>query len=161
VLGFSDYFGIRHRRSRDQLTDMLANPHERAGEITIHFVGDTNPAAQFARSVPDFGLKGRFADLVKLDLQALEQEIGSTSRRRGPGGAASFGGERRLVEFPRGKPIPPPRANAQMKPPRPTGAWLVSTRPRNRRLSGAELKVRIHLPPAKSPRKPARRGARG
>jgi len=26
-LGFSDYFGIRHRRFRDQLTDMLADPH--------------------------------------------------------------------------------------------------------------------------------------
>ena len=40
------------------------------------FGGDTNQAAQFARSVPDFVLKGRFADLVKLDLQALEQEMG-------------------------------------------------------------------------------------
>src|SRR5262249_11235030 len=81
-LGFSDYFGIRHRRFRDQLTDMLADPHERgtinrrAGEITISFGGDTNQAGQFARSVPDFVLKGRFADLVKLDLQALEQEMG-------------------------------------------------------------------------------------
>ena len=84
MLGFSDYFGIRHRRSRDQLTDMLANPHERAGEITIHFVGDTNPAAQFARSVPDFVLKGRFADLVKLDLQALEQEMGFDVETRRP-----------------------------------------------------------------------------
>ena len=81
-LGFSDYFGIRHRRFRDQLTDMLADPDERitinrrAGEITINFGGDTNQAAQFARTVPDFVLKGRFADLVKLDLQALEQEMG-------------------------------------------------------------------------------------
>ena len=32
------------------------------------------------------------------------------ARRRGPGGAASFGGERRLVECPHGKPISPPRA---------------------------------------------------
>ena len=31
---------------------------------------------QFARSVPDFVLKGRFADLVKLDLHALEREMG-------------------------------------------------------------------------------------
>src|SRR5271166_1326397 len=36
----------------------------------------SNQAMQFARSVPDFALKGRFADLVKLDLQALEQEMG-------------------------------------------------------------------------------------
>ena len=81
-LGFMDYFGIRHRRFRDQLADMLADADERitvnrrAGEITISFGGDTNQAAQFARSVPDFVLKGRFADLVKLDLQALEQEMG-------------------------------------------------------------------------------------
>jgi hypothetical protein len=81
-LDFTDYFGIRHRRFRDQLADMLAEPDERitvnrrAREIMIGFGGDTNQAAQFARSVPDFVLKGRFADLVKLDLQALEQEMG-------------------------------------------------------------------------------------
>ncbi len=39
---------------------------------------------QFARSVPDFVLKGRFADLVKLDLHALEQEMGF-SVGRAPG----------------------------------------------------------------------------
>jgi hypothetical protein len=61
---------------------ILADPDERvttnkrAGAITISFGSDTNQAAQFARSVPDFVLKGRFADLVKLDLQALEQELG-------------------------------------------------------------------------------------
>jgi hypothetical protein len=81
-LGFQDYFGIRHRRFRDQLSDMLTDADDRiainrrAGEITISFGGDTNQAAQFARSVPDFVLKGRFADLVKLDLQALEAEMG-------------------------------------------------------------------------------------
>ena len=89
-LGFSDYFGIRHRRFRDQLADMLADPDERVtinrrgGEITISFGGDTNQAAQFARSVPDFVLKGRFADLVKLDLQALEQEMGFDVETRRP-----------------------------------------------------------------------------
>ena len=89
-LGFSDYFGIRHRRFRDQLADMLADADERvttnrrAGEITISFGGDTNQAAQFARSVPDFVLKGRFADLVKLDLQALEQEMGFDVETRRP-----------------------------------------------------------------------------
>ena len=81
-LGFTDYFGIRHRRFRDQLADMLADAEERislnrrAGELTISFGGDTNQAGQFARSVPDFVLKGRFADQVKLDLLALEQEMG-------------------------------------------------------------------------------------
>ena len=83
-LGFADYFGIRHRRFRDQLAAMLADTDERvsvsrrASELTVSFGGDTNQAAQFARSVPDFVLKGRFADLVRLDLHALEQEMGFT-----------------------------------------------------------------------------------
>lgn len=86
-LGFADYFGIRHRRFRDQLADMLADAEERisvnrrAGELTISFGGDTNQAGQFARSVPDFVLKGRFADQVKLDLLALEQEMGFAVER--------------------------------------------------------------------------------
>jgi hypothetical protein len=36
---------------------------------------------QFACSVPDFALKGQFADMVKLDLHALEQELGFTVGR--------------------------------------------------------------------------------
>jgi hypothetical protein len=86
-LSFTDYFGIRHRRFRDQLADMLADAEDRiiinrrAGELTISFSGDTNQAGQFARSVPDFVLKGRFADQVKLDLHALEQEMGFAVER--------------------------------------------------------------------------------
>jgi hypothetical protein len=81
-LAFQDYFGIRHRRFRDQLADMLGDDegrvtvNRRSAELTISFGGDTNQAMQFARSVPDFVLKGRFADLVKLDLDALEREMG-------------------------------------------------------------------------------------
>jgi hypothetical protein len=81
-LSFGDYFGIRHRRFRDQLEAMLADAEERvtvnrrSGELIVGFGGDTNQAAQFARSVPDFVLKGRFADVVRLDLTALEQEMG-------------------------------------------------------------------------------------
>jgi hypothetical protein len=86
-LTFGDYFGIRHRRFRDQLDEMLRDADDRvtinrrAGELTISFGGDTNQAAQFARSVPDFALKGRFADMVKLDLRALEQEMGFAAGR--------------------------------------------------------------------------------
>ena len=82
TLTFGDYFGIRHRRFRDQLGEMLRDADDRvvvnrrAREMTISFGGDTNQATQFARSVPDFALKGRFADMVKLDLLALEQEMG-------------------------------------------------------------------------------------
>ena len=81
-LTFGDYFGIRHRRFRDQLGEMLRDADDRvainrrSGELTISFGGDTNQAAQFARSVPDFALKGRFVDKVMLDLRALEQEMG-------------------------------------------------------------------------------------
>jgi len=89
-LAFGDYFGIRHRRFRDQLAVMVAGAEDRVtvnrktGELTIGFAGDTNQAAQFAKSVPDFVLKGRFADVVRLDLAALEQEMGfAVGRGRG------------------------------------------------------------------------------
>jgi hypothetical protein len=88
-LAFGDYFGIRHRRFRDQLGEMLRDSEDRvsvnrrAGELTISFGGDTNQATQFARGVPDFALKGRFADMVKLDLRALEQEMGFAVRQAG------------------------------------------------------------------------------
>ena len=55
--------------------------NRRAGELTISFSGDTNQAGQFARSVPDFVLKGRFANQVKVDLHALEQEMGFAVER--------------------------------------------------------------------------------
>ena len=109
---------------------MLADADERvtinrrAGEITISFGGDTNQAAQFARSVPDFVLKGRFADLVKLDLQALEQEMGfdvendaalvAPPHSAVSGGSSNFRAANRSLC--RG------RANARMTPPCPTGA---------------------------------------
>jgi hypothetical protein len=95
-LTYGDYFGIRLRRFRDQLGDMLRDADDRvavnraAGDLTISFGGDTNQATQFARSVPDFALKGRFADMVKLDLSALEQELGFAVGR-------SSGWWRRLV----------------------------------------------------------------
>jgi hypothetical protein len=81
-LNFNDYFGIRHRRFRDQLEAMLADAEDRVtinrrtGEVAVNFGGDNNQAGQFARSVPDFALKGRFADVVRLDLRAVEDEMG-------------------------------------------------------------------------------------
>jgi hypothetical protein len=96
VLSYGDYFGIRHRRFRDQLGEMLRDADDRvainrrAGEMTISFGGDTRQAEQFARSVPDFALKGRFVDKVMLDLRALEQEMGFSA-------APQAGWWRRLV----------------------------------------------------------------
>jgi hypothetical protein len=95
-LTYGDYFGIRHRRFRDQLGEMLRDAEDRvainraAGELTITFGGDIRQAEQFARSVPDFALKGRLVDKVMLDLRALEQEMGFAVGR-------SSGWWRRLV----------------------------------------------------------------
>ncbi len=81
-LSFQDYFGIRHRKFSEQLAVMLAESEDRVvvnrktREISINFGGDTNQANQFAKTVPDFVLKGRFADAVRLDLDALEKEMG-------------------------------------------------------------------------------------
>jgi hypothetical protein len=59
---------------------MLADAEDRVsvnrGELAVSFAGDTKQAAQFVRSMPDFVLKGRFADVVRLDLAALEQAMG-------------------------------------------------------------------------------------
>jgi hypothetical protein len=81
-LSFHDFFGIRHRKFSEQLSVMLAESEDRVivnrktREITINFGGDTNQANQFAKTVPDFVLKGRFADAVRLDLDAVEKEMG-------------------------------------------------------------------------------------
>ena len=46
------------------------------GKLVVSFGRDVNQFGQFARSVPDFVLHGRFADVVRLDLAALEDETG-------------------------------------------------------------------------------------
>ncbi len=87
-LSFHDYFGIRHRKFSEQLGAILLQSEERVtvdrtnGEVVVHFGGDTNQANQFARTVPDFVLKGRFADIVRLDLEALEKEMGIPVRSK-------------------------------------------------------------------------------
>ncbi len=89
-LSFHDYFGIRHRKFSEQLATMLAESEDRVvinrktREISINFGGDTNQANQFSKTVPDFVLKGRFADVVRLDLDAVEKEMGiEVSDQRG------------------------------------------------------------------------------
>ncbi|MGI8741709.1 MAG: phospholipase D family protein [Bryobacteraceae bacterium] len=86
---FDDNFGIRHRKFSEQLVQILADADDRTtvnrktGEVSINFGGDVNQAAQFAKGVPDFVLKGRFADIVKLDLAAIEKEMGVSVDGRG------------------------------------------------------------------------------
>ena len=81
-LSFQDYFGIRRRKFSEQLSAILAESEGRVvvnrktSEISINFGGDINQANQFAKTVPDFVLKGRFADAVRLDLDAIEKEMG-------------------------------------------------------------------------------------
>jgi hypothetical protein len=47
-----------------------------SGDLVVDFGGDHNQAARFEKLVPAQALKGRFADAVKLDLDALERDFG-------------------------------------------------------------------------------------
>ncbi len=66
----------------DQLTEILAQSSERvrinrtSGDLIVDFAGDHHQAARFEKLVPAQALKGRFADAVKLDLEALERDFG-------------------------------------------------------------------------------------
>jgi hypothetical protein len=78
------------RSSRRDAGRRRPGDDQRARRRTDHQLRWRCRAMQFARSVPDFALKGRFADIVRLDLQALEQEMGFAVGR-------SAGWWRRLV----------------------------------------------------------------
>jgi hypothetical protein len=78
----------------DQLAEILAQSSERvrinraSGDLVVDFAGDHHQAARFEKLVPAQALKGRFADAVKLDLDALERDFGFApghSRGRGLG----------------------------------------------------------------------------
>lgn len=66
----------------DQLAEILAQSSERVrinrttGDLVVDFAGDHHQAARFEKLVPAQALKGRFADAVKLDLDALERDFG-------------------------------------------------------------------------------------
>ncbi len=72
----------------DLLGELVEQDSERvsidriAGELVVQFGGDHHQAARFEKLVPAQALKGRFADAVKLDLAALEQEYGFAVARR-------------------------------------------------------------------------------
>ncbi|MDT8870367.1 hypothetical protein RAA17_01915 [Komagataeibacter rhaeticus] len=44
--------------------------------MRVRFAGDIRQAVAFEKSVPEFVFKGRIADTVKLDLMAMENELG-------------------------------------------------------------------------------------
>lgn len=44
--------------------------------MQVRFGGDIRQAMAFEKSVPEFVSKGRIADAVKLDIQAMENELG-------------------------------------------------------------------------------------
>jgi hypothetical protein len=53
-----------------------------SGDLLVDFGGDHNQTARFEKLVPAQALKGRFADAVKLDLDALERDFGFVPARR-------------------------------------------------------------------------------
>jgi hypothetical protein len=72
----------------DLLDEILDQNSERvrinraSGDLVLDFGGDHNQAARFEKLVPAQALKGRFADAVKLDLDALERDFGFAPARR-------------------------------------------------------------------------------
>ncbi len=75
----------------DLLEEILARNGERvrinraSGDLVVDFGGGHHQAARFEKLVPAQALKGRFADAVKLDLDALERDFGFAPARRRPG----------------------------------------------------------------------------
>jgi len=75
----------------DRLNEIWTNHRERFAvnhsvrELIVNFGGDNNQASNFEKMVPAFAFKGRFADTVTFDLEALEKIYGRQlfSRRRG------------------------------------------------------------------------------
>jgi hypothetical protein len=80
----------------DLLDDILAQNSERvrinraSGDLVVDFGGDHHQAARFEKLVPAQALKGRFADAVKLDLDALERDFGFAPARRAGRPLAGF-----------------------------------------------------------------------
>jgi hypothetical protein len=82
---------IEHLKDKpllDLLDEILDQNSERvrinraSGDLVVDFGGDHNQAARFEKLVPPQALKGRFADAVKLDLDALERDFGFAPARR-------------------------------------------------------------------------------
>ncbi len=81
-IGLDEVDRLKDKPLLDLLGELVEQDSERvsidraAGELVVQFGGDHHQAARFEKLVPAQALKGRFADAVKLDLAALEQEYG-------------------------------------------------------------------------------------
>jgi hypothetical protein len=89
-IGLDEVDRLKDKPLLDLLGELVEQDSERmsvnrgASELVVHFGGDHHQAARFEKLVPAQALKGRFADAVKLDLAALEQEYGFDVVRRPP-----------------------------------------------------------------------------
>ena len=87
-IGINEVDRLKDKPLLDLLGELVEQDSERvsvnrgASEVVVHFGGDHHQAARFEKLVPAQALKGRFADAVKLDLAALEQEYGFDVARR-------------------------------------------------------------------------------
>jgi len=87
-IGLDEVDRLKDKPLLDLLGELVEQDSERvsidraAGELVVQFGGDHHQAARFEKLVPAQALKGRFADAVKLDLAALEQEYGFAPARR-------------------------------------------------------------------------------
>lgn len=81
-IGINEVDQLKDKPLLDLLDELVEQDSERvsanrsAGELVVHLGGDHHQAARFEKLVPAQALKGRFADVVKLDLAALDQEYG-------------------------------------------------------------------------------------
>ena len=81
-IGINEVDRLKDKPLLDLLGQLVEEDSDRvrvdrgASELVVHFGGDHHQAARFEKLVPAQALKGRFADAVKLDLAALEQEYG-------------------------------------------------------------------------------------
>lgn len=77
-----DTVALETQPSLDIIHEMLETQPEktkmdrRRGELSIQFDGDRSQALQFAKMMPAWAVKERLADIVRLDMAALEAELG-------------------------------------------------------------------------------------
>lgn len=87
-IGLDEVDRLKDKPLLDLLGQLVEQDSERvsidraADELVVQFGGDHHQATRFEKLVPAQALKGRFADAVKLDLAALEQEYGFAVARR-------------------------------------------------------------------------------